>query len=100
MFKNMSRANRRHQRARIKNKRQFHWGYGHKDEWVGRMPEHAGEINYMSPRTAGFVINTPTPCSCLMCCNPRHNGWETKKECLTMQEKKALEDYNDQIEEL
>jgi len=87
-----SRAQRRHDYLRLKSKRQFHWGYGHKDEWACRMPEEAGEINFMSPHTAGFVTRTPTPCSCWMCQNPRHAGWE---ESLTMQELKALDNFND-----
>jgi len=96
MFKNMARANRRHQRARIKHNRQGYWGYGK----YGHRSYCIHGIIEMPAKTAGIVASTPTPCSCLMCCNPRHNGWETKKECLTMQEKKALEDYNNQIKEL
>ena len=92
-----SRAQRRHDRARLKEKRQFHWGYGHKDEWVGRTPDVAGEINHMSPAVAGMVISTPAPCSCSMCGNPRRNSWGENP--LTMQEQKASSAYKDQVEE-
>jgi len=51
----------------------------------------------MPKDAAGMVTRTPTPCSCWMCGNPRHNGWEIK---LTMQERKALEAYEYQVEEL
>ena len=94
-----SRAQRIADRARIKTKRQFHWGYGHKDEWACRMPEAAGVINYMPAKTAGIIINTPTPCSCWMCQNPRHMGY-SMKESLTRQELKALDNYNDQVKEI
>jgi len=92
-----SRAQRRHDRARLKKKRQYHWGYGHVSEWIGRTPDVAGEINYMSPATAGIVVNTPTPCSCYMCGNPRRNSWGESP--LTMQERKAEESYADGVEE-
>jgi len=88
MCKNTTRAVRRHHYARLKNTRCHDWGYG-KHGWRDgtEMPKDA----------AGMVTRTPTPCSCWMCGNPRHNGWEIK---LTMQERKALEAYEYQIEEL
>ena len=92
-----SRAQRRHDSARLKNKRQYHWGYGHITEWVGRTPLIAGEINYMSPRNLGFVLNTPTPCSCSMCGNPRRSHWSDNP--LSIQEQKSLMYYDDQIKE-
>ena len=93
-----SRAQRRHDRARLKKKRQYHWGYGHVSEWVGRTPEKAGEINYMSPKAAGMVVNTPAPCSCYMCGNPRRNSWGESP--LTMQEHKAYLFAKDSFEEV
>jgi len=95
MIEKHSRAQRRHDRARLKVKRQFHWGYGHICAWAGRTPAEAGEINYMPPRVAGGVVNTPTPCSCYMCGNPRRNGWT--EDAKTMQERKAYEDYKSQL---
>lgn len=47
------RAERRHHRARLKKNRD---GY-----WAGYAAERAGR-----------AIDTPTPCSCWMCGNPRH----------------------------
>ena len=99
MTEKYSRAQRRADYARMKVKRQFHWGYGHKDEWACRMPAHAGEINYMPARNAGFVANTPTPCSCWMCQNPRHAGFN-HKESVTMQELRAEASYEDQLDDL
>lgn len=96
MFKDMSRAKRRHHRTRLKKNRRYYWGFG-KFGWRGYCQD---EIVEMTGRQAGMVVNTPTPCSCLMCCNPRHNGWETKKECLTIQERKASENYNYNMEEI
>lgn len=99
MVEKYSRAQRRHDRARLKIKRQFHWGYGHIAEWAGRTPEEAGNINYMSAVVAGFVVNTPTPCSCDGCGNPRKsNMWSS--ESLTLQERKALLSYLDQVLEV
>jgi hypothetical protein len=92
-----SRAQRRHDRARLKKKRQFHWGYGHIDKWAGRTPDVAGNINYMPARIAGSVVNTPTPCSCEMCRNLRKSAWNDSP--LTIQERKAESAYIDGVEE-
>lgn len=59
------RSLRRHHYIRIKNKRRTYW-------WN----------NVESPRE-GFVVDTPTPCSCYMCGNPRKYFKEK-----TLQEKK------------
>lgn len=80
-----SRAQRRSDYARIKTNRQTHWGYGH-NNWRG-MAE-------MPKRQAGIVANTPAPCSCWMCRNPRHVSNQ-----LTMQEQKAVIDYKDQLDD-
>jgi hypothetical protein len=97
MVEKYARAQRRSDRARLKTKRQFHWGYGRKDASVSGPP--SGGINFMSPGVAGGVVNTPTPCSCWMCGNPRRssNNWADSR--LTMQERKALASYIDQVEE-
>ncbi|SOE66820.1 hypothetical protein SAMN05414139_02916 [Burkholderia sp. D7] len=48
-------ARRRADRARIKERRRYWWG------------------RYLVDATErGKVIDTPTPCSCPMCGNPRH----------------------------
>ena len=96
MFKNMSRAQRRYQRARIKNNRRNYWGYG-KYGWRNYC-NHG--IEEMPKDVAGWVTRTPTPCSCSMCGNPRHNVWQNKKERLTLQERKAFEAYKDNMEEI
>ena len=54
-MKNMKRAMRRHHTARLKKVRSFHWGRD--------IRQDAKEL--------GKVIDTPTPCSCWMCGNPR-----------------------------
>lgn len=65
----MNRAERRHHRQRLKNKRRYYWGRDMKNE----------------PKYLAQVVNTPHPCSCLFCGNERkHSG-------KTMQERKADE---------
>ncbi len=88
-----SRAQRRHDIARLKKKRHGHWGYG-KQGW--RRHSH-NEFVKMSPSVAGMVVNTPTPCSCYMCGNPRRNSWAESP--LTMQERKAESSYADGLDE-
>ena len=89
-----SRAQRRHDRARLKNKRQYHWGYG-KQGWRQHCEHKHIE---MSPTVAGQVVNTPTPCSCYMCGNPRRAPWA--EDPLTMQERKAADSHYDGLDEV
>ena len=39
-------------------------------------------------------------CSCDMCGNPRHNGWLSNKERLTPAERKQLDKYYQEIQEM
>ena len=98
MTEKYSRAQRRADYARIKAKRQFHWGYGHKTTWAGRDGTGRGNISYMAPQQAGLVARTSTPCSCWMCCNPRHAGF-SRMEALTRQELKADDIFKEQYED-
>lgn len=96
MCKDTTRAIRRFHRARIMKNRQNYWGYG-KHGWRSYC-EH-GTVN-MNETRSGQVINTPTPCSCSMCGNQRKNTWEGAYMCLTIQERSALDNYNDYMEEI
>ena len=64
------RAERRHQRARVKNARRF----------------YLGRDLTTDPRRLGQIVHTATPCSCDMCRNSR---WIAGP---TYQEKKAFQD--------
>lgn len=70
-MRDRSRAVRRHHVARLKVKRR-HYGYG--DSQSGPL----------STKHAGSVVNTPRPCSCWMCGNPRRYFGEP-----TMPERRA-----------
>jgi hypothetical protein len=48
-------AERRHHRERLKKARRFHWGRDLRGE----------------DQQIGLAVDTPTPCSCPMCGNPR-----------------------------
>jgi Zn/Cd-binding protein ZinT len=39
-------------------------------------------------------------CSCSMCCNPRHDKWRSKEQRLTIQERKVLLYYKNELKEL
>lgn len=69
-MKDMKRALRRHHAARLKAARRFYWG---------RDIRHDAKL-------IGKAIDTPTPCSCWMCGNPRRYGNE-----LTCQERRAID---------
>lgn len=66
---NGKRAQRRHHKARLKNKRK-------------------GDMNYTDTQPIGRYVATPTPCSCEACGNPRNYYGNSVIGC-TMQERKA-----------
>ena len=68
-MKDMKRAMRRHHTARLKHARGHHWGLDIRQ----------------SPILLGKVVDTPTPCSCWMCGNPRRYF-----NALTRQELRAI----------
>jgi len=72
------RAERRHHIERLKKKRRYYW-YGYNLN---------GKPMDKDKRRLGMVVDTPTPCSCHMCGNPR-KYWKEK----TLQEKKAEQEY-------
>ena len=75
-----SRAIRRHHYYRLKEKRlkENYWGLGeHLELWK----DHDGAV--------ASCVDTPTPCSCDACGNPRHCKLGTKNDHLTIQERKA-----------
>ena len=91
-----SRAQRRSDSLRLKNKRASYWGFG-KYGWKERT-NHSP--TYMSAKQIGSVVDTPTPCSCWMCGNPRKKLFSSNSERLTVQERKANEKFTDQIKNL
>lgn len=60
----MSLAMRRHHRERLKKDRRFHWGRDLSRE----------------PKYLAVAVDTPTPCSCLMCGNARRHSGPTLQE--------------------
>lgn len=66
---------RRFHRRRLKKRRQYYWIY--------------------TPRYAGLYIDTPKPCSCPMCGNPR-KWWNE----VTRQEMKSNIDFRNQLDEI
>jgi len=77
ILKDTKRALRRHHRKRLLKKRKNFWGY----YWQN------GEI-------CKIVINTPTPCSCIMCGNERkYYNKKTKKEIIWDKKSKREIDF-------
>ncbi len=87
MCKNMSRANRRHHRARMQKKVEnlLKNIWGDTDKWV--------EWRALRMRDNAQV------CSCYACGNPRRQGWGSD-ERITMAEKRANDNYNDNMKEI
>ena len=68
-----NRAIRRAHRERLKKARRFHWGRDLSQE----------------PKFLAMAIDTPTTCSCAMCCNPRRRkSINHKGEPETIQERR------------
>ena len=64
------RATRRHHRERLKKNRKSNWNVA-----VWYSPTTSEELEDMD-RRAAFAINTPCPCSCPTCGNPRRHFGE------------------------
>jgi hypothetical protein len=60
----MSIEERRHHTERLKKKRRFNWGRDLIKE----------------PKSLAMAVNTPKPCSCLMCGNCRKHSGNTMQE--------------------
>lgn len=74
----MSQALRRHHRERLKAKRRFYH-------------TRPGSIyRQNSDSVISFYVDTPCPCSCDGCGNPRRSKWSRSNERLTMQERRFL----------
>lgn len=64
-----------------------YWGNGYKDESLYQWDE----------KNIGICANTPNPCGCNMCANPRkQHGWPSGS-VFTFQELKANDSANDMI---
>jgi len=74
-------AYRFHHRRRILKKRRHYWDGKAKND----------------NRFKGMLLKTPCVCSCSGCGNPRRSGWASKKEKLTIQERKAELNLVEQI---
>jgi len=93
-MKNSKRAVRRHHVQRLKHRRRHYWGYGSPSHgYLSSCPTE------MDGTQLGKVVHTPHPCSCPSCGNPRRHSW-FKIERLTLQERKALDQYQEQLDEV
>lgn len=74
-MKNMKRALRRHHVARLKAARRFHWEQ-----------DLRADAKFLAK-----VVDTPCPCSCWMCGNPRrHLNELTRQECRAIDREKSF----------
>lgn len=97
MFKNTKRATRRHHQNRLKKNRRNYWGYG-KHGWRAYCEHERGSLYEMPNNYVGMVLQHPCVCSCSMCGNPRrHGGWAGER--ITMQERRADDDFKDQMDD-
>lgn len=80
----MNRAIRRQHRERLKSKRRYHLGKDLTDR----------------PELISKAVDTPTGCSCSCCGNVRNNDWLPKHEKLTKQERVAILNEQEFMEEL
>ena len=91
------RATRRHHVQRLKRNRKHYWGYP-RSSWSSldfcTLPPAE-----MSARDLGKVLHTPQLCSCPGCGNSRRHAW-FKAERLTLQERRWLIQYSEQLDEI
>lgn len=85
-MKNSKRALRRHHDKRVRNR------------YIQRLHKQGYSIKEIHDTiNVDRVYNNPTVCSCSMCCNERRNPWNTKRERLTIQERKAEDVFKEEI---
>ncbi|KKK83043.1 hypothetical protein LCGC14_2797320 [marine sediment metagenome] len=92
MEKDRKRALRRFHDARMLKRAEkmvWEWYY-----WDKVKPTHA-EIQQQARRRRDHMCN----CSCSSCGNPRHGDWSSRKDRLTMPEKRAENSYFDALYE-
>jgi hypothetical protein len=83
-----TRSERRHHRERMINRvKNFKW----------IQPKYYHGPEEQRQKYIRELADTRHPCSCDMCCNPRHNGW-ARDERLTMQERRHIYDDKEYLE--
>jgi len=86
-MKNQQRAIRRCHRARMIKRT------------ISKLTQTENKCNYITDR-AVRLYNNMTVCSCNMCVNERNNPWLGSYDQLTIQEKKALDQFNIEMGEV
>lgn len=84
---------------RLKRARRFYWNYYSRANTSARDGLPVREQSEMDGRRLGILIATPQLCSCSGCGNPRRHAW-FKGERLTVQERRGLVQYKEQVEEV
>ena len=56
--------------------------FNHKNNWTKRM------------------VNTRCPCSCSGCCNIRNNKWESENNKKTLQERRSIISFKEQLSDI
>ncbi len=88
----MSRAKRRHHRARMYKKARILLS-----SWWGKKYLNGHDEDFH--RRASSMRDNMQVCSCYCCGNPRRMAWN-KKEKLTLAERRMLDNYKNSLEEI
>lgn len=95
---NRTRAWRRAQRARMLNRAKnmdwIRWWYDPDMEYGSE--QYHEDLHQRASRWCDIL----RPCSCYMCGNQRHNDWQPRREMMTMAERKAEDDFIDQMKDV
>ncbi len=93
---NQTRQERRNHVQRLRHNRRHYWGYPNRNRVSpGDLPMAPQEMDACQ---LGKVVNNPQLCSCSGCGNPRRHSW-FKGEMLTLQERRFLKQYKEQLDE-
>jgi hypothetical protein len=93
-----NRAERRHHVQRLKRNRRNYWGYPRRTYPLGVDAAPVAR-EPMEAKQLGMVVHTPQLCSCSGCGNTRRHAW-FKGERLTLEERRRLVQYAEQLGEL
>ena len=95
-YKESKRERRIKNRLRMIARGKRHYKQNFSSPWSGVHKHFAEEAEMHGRRHHDHLA----VCSCDVCGNPRHSGWNSPKYRITNQERRALQDANHQFEEI
>jgi hypothetical protein len=86
---------------RTKQERRHHTGCYQRRQI--KLYKHYNHVTELTPQTIGHLrLHSAFDCGkprCQLCCSPRYKNWVSNRERLTLQEKRNLDLFDEQLDE-